>query len=101
VSGPRRFPEGWKPFDHGYLHGVEMEDGRWWCLLELFGGRLRIVIAEDEFTSGEHWCFSDVRAGWMSYFNGPTEAPVGWSRHMLPDGRFERFDQHGELYVDG
>jgi len=48
-----RFP------DDRWLEGVTaalpMADGRAWCLIPLTFGRLRIVIAEDQFSMGEHW----------------------------------------------
>ena len=52
--------------------------------------RLRIVIAEDITTAGEHWCYEDNGAALASYLRGPDEEPTGWKRHMLPTGEFER-----------
>jgi hypothetical protein len=98
VSGPRRFPEGWDAKDEGYLGAIPMEDGRMWCLMPLTFGRVRIVIAEDQFTAGEHWCYSDYMVGLLNWNLGPDHTPEGWSRHMLPDGTFERRDEHGNLY---
>lgn len=95
-----RFPPDWDPKTEGYLAGEKMEDGRWWCLMPLTMGRLRIVIAEDEFTTGEHWCYSDTKAALVSFGKGPTVPPTGWSRHLRSDGVFERFNEHGEVYVD-
>lgn len=94
-----RFPEDWDYKADGYIACVDMEDGRKWCLLPLALGRLRIVIAEDRWTAGEHWCYDDNTAAILSYHRGPDVAPTGWTRHMLPNGRFERYNQHGELYV--
>jgi hypothetical protein len=85
-----RIPDDWDFQANGYLMGQPMPDGRWWCLLELWGQRLRIVIAEDIFTAGEHWCYEDNGAALASYLRGPEFVPTGWKRHMLPDGRFER-----------
>jgi len=85
-----RFPEDWNPVDAGYITGMPMDDGRYWCLLLLTFGRLRIVIAEDQFSAGEHWCYEDNAAAMLSYFAGSDVPPVGWKRHMLPDGMFER-----------
>ena len=85
-----RFPENWDPIkDGGYLAGTKMDDGRWWCLLELTMGRNRIVIAEDQFTAGEHWCYSDPYVGLANWHLGPDHTPVGWSRHMRLDGSRE------------
>ena len=87
-----RFPEDWSPEAAGYITGVPMEDGRYWCLLELTFGRYRIVIAEDQWSAGEHWCYEDNWAALMSWMAGPEKTPTGWKRHMLPDGTFERQD---------
>lgn len=62
-----------------------MRDGRLWALAPLALGRLRIVIIEDEWTAGEHWCYSDNAAAVVSFFAGPEAEPFGWSRHTLPD----------------
>lgn len=85
-----RFPEDWDAKANGYVMGQPMADGRYWCLLLLTFGRLRIVIAEDQFSAGEHWCYEDNSAAMLSYLSGPDVPPVGWKRHMLPDGSFER-----------
>lgn len=85
-----RFPEGWDPVEQGYIDGRLMDDGRYWCLLGLTLGRLRIVIAEDEFTAGEHWCYNNNAQALASFDAGPEVTPVGWSRHMRPDGTFDR-----------
>ena len=91
MSERERFPEGWNPKeDGGYIMGEPMEDGRYWCLLLLTFGRLRIVIAEDQFSAGEHWCYENNVDAVLSYFRGLGEPPFGWKRHMLPDGTFER-----------
>lgn len=84
-----RFPNGFDAEENGYIDTRRMDDGRYWCLMNLTLGRLRIVIAEDQFTAGEHWCFSDTVAAVRSYMLGPGYPPRGWSRHMTPDGRFE------------
>jgi hypothetical protein len=105
MSGPRRIderlaiPDDWDFQANGYLLGIPMEDGRWWCLLPLWGGRLRIVIVEDIFSAGEHWCYGDNAAAMQSYLAGPNVAPTGWTRHMLPGGGFERRDEQGNPYV--
>ena len=90
----KRFPEGWTYLDGGYMAGKPMRDGRWWCLMPLTLGRLRIVIAEDEWTAGEHWCYDNVAAAWACWEAGPDHTPVGWSRHMLPDGTKEYPREH-------
>ena len=95
----KRFPDGWDPKDEGYIAGVPMDDGRWWCLMPLWGNRVRIVIAEDQFTAGEHWCYSDAVAGFVNWSFGPEHTPDGWTRHMLPGGGFERRDEHGNPYT--
>ena len=94
-----RFPEGWDPLENGYVAAKPMEDGRWWCLMPLYGGRFRIVIAEDQFTAGEHWCYSNPVYAVVSWDDGPEKPPTKWTRHMLPDGSFERRDEHGNPYV--
>ena len=80
-----RFPDGVDEWADGYLDVQPMPDGRAWCLVPLIGGRLRIMIAEDHFTAGEHWCYSDPVAALISYHAGPEHAPTGWSRHMRLD----------------
>jgi hypothetical protein len=50
---PVRFPG--KDWLMGVIAARPMADGRAWCLVPLLLGRLRIVIAEDEFSMGEHW----------------------------------------------
>jgi hypothetical protein len=87
-----RFPEGWDPIAEGYLAGTLMPDGRYWCLMQLTLGRNRIVIVEDQFSPGEHWCYSDPWVGLANWHLGPDHTPEGWSRHMLPDGTFERVE---------
>jgi hypothetical protein len=82
-----RFPKGWDPRAEGYVAGRRMDDGRWWCLMPLIGNRLRIVIAEDQYTAGEHWCYDNALTALINYDNGPTHSPTGWSRHMLPTAR--------------
>lgn len=94
-----RFPDDWDPTNEGYLAGRPMADGRYWCLMPLTFGRNRIVIAEDQFTVGEHWCFSDPLRGLQQWALGPDHAPEGWTRHMLPDGSFERRTEDGTPYV--
>lgn len=97
MSERERFPEGWNPKNEGYIDGRPMADGRWWCLLPLTMGRVRIVIAEDQFTAGEHWCYSDPNKGVQEWSKGCfyvgddsiSFSPEGWSRHMFPDGSFE------------
>lgn len=92
---PARFPNGVDAdWCAGYLSVGPMPDGRAWCLMPLTLGRLRIVIAEDVHTAGEHWCYSDSIAAMASYFAGPEQPPVGWSRHMRPDGTME-YPDHG------
>jgi hypothetical protein len=86
---PRRFPPDRDEWQSGYLSVMAMDDGRAWCLMPLTLGRLRIVIAEDCWTAGEHWCYSDPDAAYISYLAGPQTPPTGWTRHMLPDGSFE------------
>lgn len=50
---PERFPtDEWL---EGMIAARPMADGRAWCLIPLTFGRLRIVIAPDEFSMGEHW----------------------------------------------
>src|SRR5262245_26947778 len=66
-----KFPQGWKPEDAGYVLGQEMDDGRWWCVMPLTFGRLRIVIAEDQYTAGEHWCYSNPGLAIANWANGP------------------------------
>jgi hypothetical protein len=97
MNDRQRFPEGWNPIDDGYIAGRPMDDGRWWCLMPLTFGRNRIVIAEDQFSVGEHWCYSDPTVGLANWALGPDHEPEGWSRHMhangmleWPDGRVER-----------
>ena len=85
-----RFPADWDPKANGYLAGVPMPDGRYWCLLLLTFGRLRIVIAEDRWTAGEHWCYEDNAAALGCYIRGSQFVPTGWKRHMRPDGTYER-----------
>ena len=85
-----RIPADWDYKANGYVMGTPMADGRWWCLLPLTFGRFRIVIAEDIFTAGEHWCYDDNLAAILSYYRGPDVPPTGWKRHMRPDGTFER-----------
>lgn len=97
-----RFPDDWDPKAEGYLGGKLMDDGRWWCLMPLSLGRVRIVIAEDEFTAGEHWCYSDPAVGVIQWAMGcidPDHILDGWTRHMLPDGSFERRAEDGTPYV--
>jgi hypothetical protein len=88
-----RFPDGFEAEANGYIDTRVMDDGRYWCLLNLTLGRLRIVIAEDQFTAGEHWCFPEGDEGRVaairSYMLGPSYPPRGWSRHMHPDGTME------------
>ena len=86
---PKRFPKGFDAHENGYLAVEPMPDGRAWCLLALTLGRLRIVIAEDQFTAGEHWCYDNNLAATMSYKAGPDVEPIGWSRHMHPNGDLE------------
>ena len=52
---PELFPDGEAEWSDGYFAVQPMADGRAWCLVPLIGGRLRIMIAEDHFTAGEHW----------------------------------------------
>ena len=85
---PDKFPPGGDWWT-GYLQVRAMPDGRAWCLLPLTLGRLRIVIAEDQWTAGEHWCYSDTKAALDSYLRGPGHTPRHWSRHMRPDGTME------------
>jgi hypothetical protein len=84
-----RFPDGFEAEANGYIATKKMDDGRYWCLLRLIGERLRIVIAEDQFTAGEHWCFNSNDSAIRSYMLGPSYTPRGWSRHMHPDGTME------------
>jgi hypothetical protein len=86
---PVKFPPGRDDWHESYLEVQPMEDGRAWCLVPLIGGRLRIMIAEDQWTAGEHWCFNDAVHAVASYVAGPDVEPTGWSRHMHPDGRLE------------
>lgn len=86
-----RFPHGVDAdWCAGYLTVQPMRDGRAWCLVPLLLGRLRIMIAEDQWTAGEHWCFNDNGAALASYTMGPDVPPKGWSRHMRADGTYER-----------
>lgn len=94
-----RFPDDWDPKAEGYIAGMPMEDGRWWCLAPLSLGRVRIVIAEDEYTAGEHWCYSDPTLGVIQWAKGSEHTPDGWTRHMFPDGKFERRAEDGTPYV--
>ena len=50
---PDRFPD--DSWQEGVLAAQPMADGRAWCLIPLTFGRVRIVIAEDQFSMGEHW----------------------------------------------
>ena len=84
-----RFPDGFEAEANGYIATRKMDDGRYWCLLRLIGERLRIVIAEDQYTAGEHWCFNNNDSAIRSYMLGPAYPPRGWSRHMHPDGTME------------
>lgn len=93
MSERERFPEDWDPKANGYLAGSKMEDGRFWCLLPLTLGRLRIVIAEDYATAGEHWCYDDNYVAMACYLRGPDTPPIGWKRHMLPDGTLRGSDE--------
>jgi hypothetical protein len=86
---PVRFPHGTTDWADSYVDVQPMPDGRAWCLVPLIGGRLRIMIAEDQFTAGEHWCYDNKFAAVLSYHAGPWVEPTGWSRHMHPDGRLE------------
>ena len=96
-----RFPEDWDPIeDGGYLAARLMDDGRYWCLMQLTFGRLRIVIAEDWSTAGEHWCYSNNVDAVLSYDRGPDVPPTGWSRHTtFPDYKHE-YPDLGEKYAD-
>jgi hypothetical protein len=86
---PQRFPESDDSWAGSYISVKAMPDGRAWCLMSLSLGRLRIVIGEDQFTCGEHWCYEDNVKAVASYVAGPEVTPTGWSRHMLPDYTFE------------
>jgi hypothetical protein len=32
-----------------------LSDGQWLCLMKLTFNRMRLIVAPDEWTAGEHW----------------------------------------------
>ena len=50
---PIRFPD--DTWQEGFIAVQPMDDGRAWCLMPLTFGRVRLVIAEDWCSMGEHW----------------------------------------------
>ena len=84
----RRFPNGVGDWAVGYMALKPMEDGRFLVLMTLALNRARVSIAEDEWSLGEGWCFDEVLLAFASFIRYP-EPPVGWTRHMLGDGRNE------------
>jgi len=62
-------------------------DGKYLVIGDLIFGK-RIAIATPD-SLGEHWCYTDDPArAFLSFLSWP-QPPIGWSRHMLPDGSFE------------
>lgn len=64
-------------------------EGKYLVIWDLiFGKRIAVATAE---ALGEHWCYSTPQAidfALLSFIMWPLP-PIGWTRHMLPDGSFE------------
>ena len=82
---------------NGYLHAVELADGRIACVMPLIHTAAIIVMWEAEIYLGydNRWCYHSIDAATIAlntwHLTGTPE-PAGWHRHPLSGRRREHGD---------